>query len=97
MSMTDTEVWITVLEYLHGRPVAGSDVTLFDTGSYQETTGKTDGLGIFKTFVRTSRYIITVSASGYRDWVLEVGIGGTLFEQTAVLITEDPDDPIDPP
>ncbi len=97
MSMFDTEVWITVLEYLRGYPVAGADVTLFDTGSFLETTGKTDGNGIFKTFVRTSRYILTVSASGYRDWVLEVGIGGTLFEQLAVLITDSPEPPIDPP
>ena len=95
--MFDTEVWITVLEYLRGYPVAGADVTLFDTGSFLETTGKTDGNGIFKTFVRTSRYILTVSASGYRDWVLEVGIGGTLFEQLAVLITDSPEPPIDPP
>ncbi len=97
VSMFDTEVWITVLEPIHGRPVAGADVTLFDTGSYQETTGKTDGLGVFKTFVRTSRYIITVKASGYRDWVKEVGIGGALFEQLVVLTTKFPEPPVDPP
>ncbi len=97
MSMFDTEVWITVLEPVHGRPVAGADVTLFDTGSYQETTGKTDGLGVFRTFVRTSRYVITVTVGGYRDWVREVGIGGTLFEQLVVLTSDFPEPPVDPP
>ena len=97
MSMFETEVVITVLEYLQGRPVYLADVTLFDTGSYQETTGKTDGLGVFTTFVRTSRYVITVSQSGYRDWVLEVGIGGELFEQLVVLTADSGGTPPDPP
>ena len=95
--LTLTEVWITVLEAMRGRPVVGADVTLFDMGSYVETTGKTDGIGVFKTFVRSSRYVITVKESGYRDWVLEVGIGGVLFEQVVVLITDAGGTPPDPP
>ncbi len=82
---------------MRGRPVVGADVTLFDMGSYVETTGKTDGIGVFKTFVRSSRYVITVKESGYRDWVLEVGIGGVLFEQVVVLITDAGGTPPDPP
>ncbi len=95
----ETEVVLIAVRSQDGRPVTAADVVLFDQGSFQETTGRTDGLGVFSTFVRSSRYTITISAGGFRDWILEVGIGGSLFERTAVMIPSvtPPDPPVDPP